>query len=288
MTRVRKYSYEPTFIILFLAGFILVALSVSYVVYFRTTPEDLITESADTLSESLKIALYSDSGASETSVRALEAMFLWMNHTVILVDADHINNNGLSGFSVLCMPGGDMYQYSRSISLRGKENIRVFIRRGGGYIGVCGGAYFASERVVWQGRQLPMTPLRIFPGEAEGPSNDIAPYPNYTVCRCNIVDHSHPITESEPESVWILYCWGPVLKPRADSGVTILGRYEGIDQPSIVVFGYGDGRVFLIGTHPEIEEDSDRDLSDFADECDDRGSDWPLMKKAVNWLLEKR
>lgn len=116
---------------------------------------ELLIESPETVGESINIALYSDSGASETSVWALKAMFQWINHTVILVDADHINNKGLSGFSILCVLGGDMYQYSRSISLRGKENIRVFIRRGGGYIGVCGGAYFASERVVWQGRQLP-------------------------------------------------------------------------------------------------------------------------------------
>ncbi len=120
MIKVHKYNYKPLFYTLIIAGFILSTLSSSYVVYFKTTQEDLITESTDTLGESVKIALYSDSGTSETSVGALEAMFRWMNHTVILVDAEHINNEGLSGFSILCVPGGDMYQYSWSARAREK------------------------------------------------------------------------------------------------------------------------------------------------------------------------
>ena len=47
------------------------------------------------------------------------------------------------------------------------------------------------------------------------------------------------------------------------------------------------GRVFLIGTHPEIEEDSDRDGVSTADELDERGSDWDLMKNATLWYLRE-
>ncbi len=39
--------------------------------------------------------------------------------------------------------------------------------------------------------------------------------------------------------------------------------------------------------HLEIEEDSERDGVAFADELDDQGSDWELMRKAVLWSLEK-
>jgi len=47
----------------------------------------------------------------------------------------------------------------------------------------------------------------------------------------------------------------------------------------MLAFDYGLGRVFLIGTHPEIEEDSERD---------DQGSDWELIRKAVLWSLKKQ
>jgi len=35
--------------------------------------------------------------------------------------------------------------------LIGGLNIKDFIRNGGGYIGICGGAYFASEKVIRPG-----------------------------------------------------------------------------------------------------------------------------------------
>ena len=233
------------------------------------------------------VALYSDQGTWEESVQAAEKMFRWMGYTVSLVDADYINDVGLDDFSLLCVPGGDMYQYAQDISSVGKENIKDFIRRGGGYIGVCGGAYFASEKVIWRGNQLPMAPLGIFLGTAKGPIDEIVPYPDYAMGEVNIVDSAHPVTQSEPDSTWMLYYWGPAFVPNKDAETAVLGRYEGVDQPAMLAFDYGLGRVFLIGTHPEIEENSERDGVAFADELDDRGSDWELMQKAVLWCLRE-
>lgn len=237
--------------------------------------------------ENIIIALYSGSGADGECVQATRKMFEWMNYTVALIDAEYINNKGLANFSILCVPGGNMYQYAQDISSSGKENVKNFVRNGGGYIGICGGAYFASEKVVWRGTQLPMIPLGIFSGKAEGPNNEIVPYPDYNMCRVNIMDSAHPITESEPSSTWMLYYWGPALMPNKDTNVTILGKYDRGNQPAMLASNYGLGRVFLIGTHPEFEEDSDRDGVAFADEFDDQGSDWDLMRKAVLWALNR-
>ena len=244
------------------------------------------------------IALYSDKGAWDQSVIALENMFQWMGMSTTLIDADFINNNYLGGFKIICFPGGDMYQYSQDISEAGKEKIRSFIRNGGGYIGICGGAYFASETVIWQGNQLSMTPLSLFQGSAEGTIDSIVPYPQRGMCQVNIVDTVHAITHSISTPQWILYYWGPVLRPET-SEVTTLGKYNAVNQPAILAFEYGKGRVFITGTHPEIEEDSDRDgvtLKDTViqgttylgeDKLDDRGSDWDLIKNAVVWCLKK-
>jgi hypothetical protein len=49
----------------------------------------------------------------------------------------------------------------------------------------------------------------------------------------------------------------------------------------VFTFSFGKNHVFLIGTHPEIEEDSDRDSVSFGDEFEDRGTDWEPMKSAV-------
>lgn len=229
------------------------------------------------------VAVYADQGVWEESVQACTNMFQWIGHTVSLVDADCINGGDLKNFSILCIPGGDMYQYAQDISSAGKKHIRDFIAEGGGYIGICGGAYFASEQAVWHEHPLPMIPLRLFPGRAEGPLDEIV-YP-YGMCKVNMVPHAIT-TEAD---AWMLYYRGPalVLNTDADASIDILGRYDKGNQIMMVAFDYGLGRVFLIGTHPEIEEDSERDGVTFADELDDVGSDWELMKKAVLWCLKE-
>ncbi len=245
------------------------------------------------------IALYSDQGADEDCIQATEKMFEWMGYTVELIKAGYINEVGLDSFRMLCVPGGNMYQYAQDISLEGKEKIIDFIQSGGSYIGICGGGYFASEKVIWQEQQLPMTPLGIFPGTAKGPIDEIVPFPDQEVVKVNIADSNHPITQSEQDTMWILYYWGPIFIPNEDAEVSILGRYDRGDYPALIAFNYGRGRVFITGPHPEIEEDSDRDGVVFVDtvigdvtyrseeELDDRGSDWEFMRKAALWCLKE-
>ena len=237
--------------------------------------------------DSCLIALYADTGASEVSIQAAEKMFEWTGYTVMRIKANDILTQGLDRFVILCIPGGNMFQYAQDLTLEGIEKIRQFVFRGRGYIGICGGAYFTGERVFWQENQLPMNSLGIFPGVTLGPVEEIAPYPQCTMCKVNIVNRSHPITQLEPDTAWIMYCYGPMFIPKEGVDVQILGNYEILNRPAMLAFMYGQGRVFNIGVHPELEEDSDRDGVDFGDVFDDRGSDWDLMKKAVCWCAKK-
>jgi hypothetical protein len=82
-----------------------------------------------------------------------------------------------------------------------------------------------------------------------------------------------------------MYCYGPKLIPDDTTDVEVLGVYDIGGEPAMIAFPYGSGRVFIIGAHPEIEEDSDRDGISFGDDFDDRGSDWELMRKATHWCL---
>ena len=239
------------------------------------------------LENNATIALYSGNGSWEESVEALKNMFNWMGQDAMLIDAKFINQKSLDNFNLICFPGGNMYQYSHDISSGGKEKIRTFIRDGGGYVGICGGAYFASEKVIWRGNRLPMTSLNLYSGTAQGPVDKIVPYPEYGMCQVNIEDVVHPIIEGEKSPMWMLYYWGPALIPADANKVTILARYDAANYPAMLCFQYGEGRVFLIGTHPEIEEDSDRDGVSWGDDLDDRGSDWNIMKKAVLWCAKK-
>jgi len=231
------------------------------------------------------VALYSDRGADESCVTATIHMFEWMGFDIELIDAGYVNDRSLNEFRIICFPGGNMYYYAQDITESGKEKIREFIRSGGGYVGICGGAYFTGERVFWQGTQLPMSPLAIFPGITQGPIDAIAPYPECVMCKINISERNHSITQAEPGSVWIMYCYGPLLLPDENANVDVLGVYDIGDEPAMIAFEYGKGRVFIVGTHPEFEEDSERDGVYFGDDFDDRGSDWDLMRKAAMWCV---
>ena len=244
-------------------------------------------QSWETESSIPQIALYSETGADERCILTTTRMFEWMGYDVTLIDADSVNNTILEKYNIICFPGGDMYQYSQNISAEGLEKIRNFIRAGGGYIGICGGAYFTGEKIFWQGNQLPMNSLAIFPGITRGPIDEIAPFPHCKMCKTNIVNTSHPITQTEPDTTWICYCYGPMFLPNEGAAIDILGRYDIGDQPSMAIFEYGMGRVFIIGTHPEFEEDSERDGFPAVEEINDYGSDWDLMKKATQWCLRK-
>ena len=234
-----------------------------------------------------KIAIYSGSGCWAESITAGQRMFEWMGYRCEVVGAQRINTEGLDGFNILYIPGGNMYQYALDISSTGKANVRSFVSNGGGYIGICGGAYFASRHIRWQGTDFIVESLQLFEGMAVGSVDQIEPYPGFDMCEIAIVDHAHPITSPAPASEWILYYWGPALIPDTGVQVSILGRYAITNQPAMVAFSYGKGRVFLIGTHPEIEEDSSRDSVVFGDELDDQGSEWDLMKRATRWCLKK-
>ncbi len=244
-------------------------------------------------------AIYSGNGADRDCITASKNMFEWMGYSVELIKADYINNQSLDNIKILCFPGGDMYEYSTDISSNGKNKIKNFLTKGGAYIGICGGAYFTGKKVYWRGSQLQMTPLGIFPGTTRGPIDEIVPYPYYNMCELDIFDGSHAITGEMSSSAWMLYYWGPVLVPDAGADVKILAKYKkGKQDAAIIAFEYGEGRVFLIGTHPEFEEDSDRDGVTFKDtvlngysyigedKMDDHGSDWEMMKRAADWCLK--
>jgi hypothetical protein len=53
----------------------------------------------------------------------------------------------------------------------------------------------------------------------------------------------------------------------------------------MLAYEFGQGRVFLTGVHTEFEEGSDRDNVLWDNNMHDPESEWPLMSKAVRWLV---
>jgi hypothetical protein len=99
----------------------------------------------------LRIALYDGPGAGDAGVDNVEARARELAGTVItrLTPAE-IGTAALSArFDVIVFSGGSGSAQSKAIGEAGRENVREFVKNGGGYVGVCAGAYLACAGFEW-------------------------------------------------------------------------------------------------------------------------------------------
>lgn len=226
------------------------------------------------------------------SALAMGRAFQWMGCDVELVKAGDILSGCLHNFDVLACPGGE----SRpdpwgELGLEGKSKIQEFIKGGGGYLGVCLGALFASDYCYFWGIKWATDELYLdlFPGVAYCGQEEIAAQGGWPLMTwLKISDPGHPITALLSERIKIVYYpSSPYLLPYRGTNVTVIATYEISGNPAMVAFEYGNGRVFLSGPHPEIEVDSDRDGSRRFHELSDEGSEWPLLLEIMKWLTSR-
>jgi glutamine amidotransferase-like uncharacterized protein len=234
----------------------------------------------------VRVALYSGEGAFFRSIEAATHLFKWMGAEPKRITAREIIAGNLAQFDILYMTGGWAVPYIRDLSGPGCIKIRAFLQTGGAYIGTCAGAFFAADQIYWEGKRYDY-PLRIFPGHAIGPIVEIAPWPQYKLCRIDLAAPGHPITRGEPTALTSLYYGGPWFDPSPKQPVDVIARYAINNQPAIVAYPYGLGRVFLTGVHTEFEEGDDRDGVLWDNDMKDPESEWPLMLDAVKWILRQ-
>jgi glutamine amidotransferase-like uncharacterized protein len=101
----------------------------------------------------IKVLIFNGDGVTEESVEGIEdtlndtnnqnlTPYYHFNYSTSYV----INSKTLSSFDVLIMPGGDVSTYISSEAIDSGA-IKQFVSGGKGYLGICAGAYVASNRV---------------------------------------------------------------------------------------------------------------------------------------------
>ncbi len=232
-------------------------------------------------------AIYHDGnvGAWEDGIIAFEHFLDWKGLSHHRVTAQMINNIELKDYyTAIYFPGGDADYYNADINASGIQHIRNLILNNGAYIGMCAGAEFASDKLVWQGIVIDY-PLDLFMGESIGPIDQLAVWPNYamTDLTMNLQDE---INQFEPNHESMLYWGGSYFNAYSGTNMDIVATFDGYNNmPAIIKFRYGNGRVLLISPHPEIEEDSTNDGVNVAEELNDNGTDWYFLWTATDWLL---
>ncbi len=224
------------------------------------------------------VAVYTDVGIWDVSVTASIAALRFIGFSVDTIGIGGILNDRLGGFRAVLFPGGDPLVISGSVGKVGCMKIKSYVASGGGFIGFGGGAAIADS-----GNSL-RHGIGLFRGSARCPVEEIAIPPNYTMTSIRLMNPEHPVGYKGLTSYLTLYHGGPQFEVSA-AVADVIYNFETTNSVAAIAFQYSGGRVFLTGFQPEIEENDDRDSTDFGKELHDTESEWDIIHRAVRYCI---
>ena len=143
--------------------------------------------------------------------------------------------------------------------------VRRFVESGGGYVGICAGAFLATAKYDWSlglVNAKTFTGKQYIPGEGEksmwfrGEGN----------VQMELTEKGREILGEVPAMVELRYANGPIFSPAGQENLpayvplaffrTEIAKYEPqegtmINTPAIIASEFGRGRVILVSPHPE-------------------------------------
>jgi glutamine amidotransferase-like uncharacterized protein len=204
------------------------------------------------------IALYSDAGTSSSIEKVKKALANFPDLEVKPVTAEEIRNGALKGADVLLHSGGSGGGQGKALGEKGRSAERDFIAAGGGYVGICAGAYLATCAYDWS---LHILDAKVIDRQhwARGTGTvEIA-----------LSAEGRKLLGTATPAQAIEYRQGPLLAPAEDPEVpdfTSLATYATEiakkGAPSGVMVGttavasgaFQKGRVIVFSPHPEMTE----------------------------------
>jgi glutamine amidotransferase-like uncharacterized protein len=197
----------------------------------------------------VKVLIYDGDGVMESSVEGVEKELNKSNNmnSVPNIHFEYskssiINSNTLLGYDALIMPGGDASTYIENSDID-SDSIKQFVNGGKGYLGICAGAYAASNSVDGYYSGWGITPdVNAKNVEYEGNLSIQA-----TSIGSNVINSS--LNDIHMENGPAMYSNGSqvVMAEYADNRT----GYQNF--AAIVGESVGSGRVILSGPHPEID-----------------------------------
>ena len=162
----------------------------------------------------------------------------------------------LRRYQVVVFPGGSGGEMFKRLGPGGQQAVKEFVSRGGGYLGICAGAWLASKLYLGLANIEGRKPWYVGVGGLEVAMEHDASYVFSSACylppgRRIIEMHNGPLwTPAPPDSA------RPACRVLASyTGATGTDKYGGdlfSGKPAIVTDFYGHGRVILFSPHPEL------------------------------------
>ncbi len=236
--------------------------------------------------EGLKIAVYDAGGVGVSGPRNLDNVFAYKKVILRRVGAVDIKAGILNQFDLVIFPGGSGSKQAAALEVEGREVVKKFINQGGGYVGICAGAYLAASNYQWS---LGISNHRTFCESIDLPGigrksmwyrGASAPV------KMELTEEGRRILGNVKGVFDVRYHNGPIMSDMGKEGVepfrslatfrSEVSRYkpqEGtmVNTPAIIVGEFGKGRVLCISPHPE----STAEL-------------YGLVRNAVLWVAKKK
>lgn len=208
--------------------------------------------------KAVRVALYDDAGAFGKGVpRITEQLGKAKDVKLTIVKGPEIAGGILKDFDVVIFSGGSGSKQAAGIGEKGREEVQKFVREGGGYIGICGGAYLACSGFSWglgilNAKTVSSKWMR---GRAE--------------VQIEVTPEGQKITSIPARQQEIHYANGPIIKPgeredlpayqplaifRSEVAENDSPKGAMVNSPAWARAAYGKGRVFMSSPHPEQTE----------------------------------
>jgi biotin--protein ligase len=230
----------------------------------------------------MNILVYDDLGASPNSVKhTFNTLKSILGHVydIIQIDRKVLQSEPWEvGCVMLVMPGGRDLPYCEALNGEPNARIRQYVEGGGRYLGLCAGAYYASNEIEFEKGRAIMEiiqprELGFYPGLSRGTTYPGFVYNSESGARSVAVNLEkdalrdyYPTTQIPNEIKMYYNGGGYFVHPEKYDNVTVLCRYKEpsklcIDEPdgpaAVVHCKVGKGHALLIGTHPEYDISSE-------------------------------
>ena len=203
----------------------------------------------------ITLALYQGKGTGGVSEKLLNLLEKQPNLTIREVDEEDIRDDKLTGCDVVLLPGGDGGIQGKALGEEGRQKIREFVAAGGGYVGVCAGAYLATCEYGWS---LDILDAKVVDRKHWDRGHGTV--------KIGLTPRGREFFGVDHEQLSIYYHQGPLLAPadnpdvpdydnlaKFDTGVAQNGAPGGVMRGCTAIASgtYHKGRVICFSPHPE-------------------------------------
>ena len=212
------------------------------------------TANSDT-SVAIRVALYKGPGTGGAGPPSLmKRLDNAPRSSIVQITPEEIRSGALTNFDVVIFGGGSGSKEAAGIGETGREEVKKFVANGGGYIGICAGAYLATSGYPWS---LGLVNARtVSPKWQRG----------RTQVKLELTEDGGKILGEIPGWFDCKYANGPIVKPDTQTNlppfetlayfrteVSSNGSPVGVMINSPAIFGgqYQQGRVLCVSPHPE-------------------------------------